>query len=706
MKSYFFAVLSLAAFVVLGYAQESRRSEPANDAQTPVLSQGVSSRQGRAASIQPGRVLTEYRQTVQRSPSGVLLAGVRRLVPQQYSTIQAAINASVNGDTVLVSENTYPENIRFRGKAIIVASLYLLDKDTTHIEKTIIDGSGTSNPDSGSVVYFVNGEDTTSVLCGFTIRGGTGTGMRWQTGWARGGGGVQVDCPGAKIVRNIIKGNRVLGKLAWGGGVSANNFGTTSAFLILEENRIVDNYVRADSATGYAYSGGADLWLTSARVVGNLFERDTAMSSGLAASGAMSLYGPLVARPAFTGLIARNIFRRNIADGRAVGGNRAGIAGAVDCAATGDVTFLDNTFEANHVLAGTGLANGGGIYIDDEGILEPGRKTLLRNRFIGNSVQSQGGNAEGGGIGLYYAVATVSGNLISDNFASTPNPTGKGGGIRIYYSAYRLENNIITRNMSLTSGGGMSIEKIPYRGTEQVLVNNTIYDNNASVGGGLDIQGGATIFLFNNIFWADSATTGPEIYVQGSTTTFSYCDLQGGVITAGGVVSGPGNINVDPLFVVGDPLLNLATGSPCIGGGIDSVQFGGVWYHSPSSDYNGDARPAPGHVQGPDIGAQEEQITVDVAEPSGVPSSYILNQNYPNPFNPTTVIIYQVPAVSNVRLSVFDMLGREVALLVNEKKGAGRYEVKFDAAGLASGVYLYRLTAGGFVQSRKMLLVR
>jgi hypothetical protein len=88
------------------------------------------------------------------------------------------------------------------------------------------------------------------------------------------------------------------------------------------------------------------------------------------------------------------------------------------------------------------------------------------------------------------------------------------------------------------------------------------------------------------------------------------------------------------------------------------------------------------------------------------PAVFSLSQNYPNPFNPNTVVSYQLPVVSSVRLVVYDLLGREVAVLVNEKKTPGTYEVKFDAGGLASGVYFYRLTAGEFVQVRKLLLLR
>lgn len=73
---------------------------------------------------------------------------------------------------------------------------------------------------------------------------------------------------------------------------------------------------------------------------------------------------------------------------------------------------------------------------------------------------------------------------------------------------------------------------------------------------------------------------------------------------------------------------------------------------------------------------------------------------------PKTDISFQIAATGPVKLSVLDLVGREVAVLVNEKKGSGIYEVTFDASGLASGVYLYRLQAGDFVQTRKMILLK
>lgn len=89
-----------------------------------------------------------------------------------------------------------------------------------------------------------------------------------------------------------------------------------------------------------------------------------------------------------------------------------------------------------------------------------------------------------------------------------------------------------------------------------------------------------------------------------------------------------------------------------------------------------------------------------------LPTQFSLNQNYPNPFNPSTNIKFELPKSSVVRLSVFDMLGREVSVLVNERRNAGVYEVKFDGSNLASGVYFYRLQAGDYVASKKMLVLK
>jgi hypothetical protein len=88
------------------------------------------------------------------------------------------------------------------------------------------------------------------------------------------------------------------------------------------------------------------------------------------------------------------------------------------------------------------------------------------------------------------------------------------------------------------------------------------------------------------------------------------------------------------------------------------------------------------------------------------PRTFGLDQNYPNPFNPVSTIGFSIPESRFVTLKVYDILGREVAVLMNEKKPPGRYEVEFDGSGLSSGIYFYRLTAGQYVETRKMILMK
>ena len=99
-------------------------------------------------------------------------------------------------------------------------------------------------------------------------------------------------------------------------------------------------------------------------------------------------------------------------------------------------------------------------------------------------------------------------------------------------------------------------------------------------------------------------------------------------------------------------------------------------------------------------------VSVEKEEENSQLSSYILYQNYPNPFNSVTNIIYQLSKSGLVQLKVFDLLGSEVAILVNEVKSVGSYEVSFDASILPSGVYIYSLRVNNFVQNNKMTLLK
>ncbi|MGB5528365.1 MAG: hypothetical protein WBQ32_00190, partial [Ignavibacteriaceae bacterium] len=163
--------------------------------------------------------------------SSILFAQNTINIPADYPTIQEGINAASDGDIVLVADGTYLENINFTGKGITVASQFLVDGDKSHIENTIIDGSQPAHIDTGSVVIFNSNEDTTSILCGFTITGGTGT----RFGAFREGGGILIAETSPVIKNNIIENNEVVGSDAvWGSAISI--YSAYNATTIIENN--------------------------------------------------------------------------------------------------------------------------------------------------------------------------------------------------------------------------------------------------------------------------------------------------------------------------------------------------------------------------------------------------------------------------------------------------------------------------------------
>ena len=97
---------------------------------------------------------------------------------------------------------------------------------------------------------------------------------------------------------------------------------------------------------------------------------------------------------------------------------------------------------------------------------------------------------------------------------------------------------------------------------------------------------------------------------------------------------------------------------------------------------------------------------IDSTEIINSPKNFSLYQNFPNPFNPGTIIKYQLPEFSKIQLTVYNVLGRKVKTLVNEERPAGLYEVEFDATNLPSGIYFYKIIAGRYSQTRKMIFLK
>jgi parallel beta-helix repeat protein len=580
-------------------------------------------------------------------------------VPDHYTTIQEGIDAAASGDVVLVDEGTYYENINFKGKAITVASHFWFDGDTSHISKTIIDGSQHQVPDSGSVVYFISGEDTTSVLCGFTITGGSGTYTQQYT--FRWGGGIACWYSGARISSNKINNNVIYGNsnTAWGGGIGAGYFGS-NAYIIIEKNHITNN--ETYSTGGFALGGGVGM-ACNGRLIDNVISHNSCTSTASEANGGGIKIAAESASLPSTVLIKGNYIAHNTATGL-------------------KVTPHDG-------------AKGGGI------VNHYCKVHILQNEILYNRLNANlDGTARGAGIHFSYAhnESEISQNIINFNTINDSITDNSGGGISFYScNGVSICNNIISGNSAM-DGGGIRIVNI-----DSEIINNTIVNNTASGSGGGLYTYNSNPRVFNNILWDNQAGNGAGIYPS-NLANVRFSDVQGT-----NVYPGQGNINADPMFA--DTILyELSDSSKCVGWGTDSVQILGTPYYAPSIDYDGDPRPNPvdNFV---DMGAQESaypKVIIDNLANADldVPLSFALFQNYPNPFNPTTMINYQLPMTSAVELSIYNLLGQRVATLVDKKQLAGSYTVQWDASGFATGVYYYQLKAGDFIETRKMVLLR
>jgi hypothetical protein len=311
-----------------------------------------------------------------------------------------------------------------------------------------------------------------------------------------------------------------------------------------------------------------------------------------------------------------------------------------------------------------------------------------------------------------YNAPTISGNVISRNVTNRA-----GGGIFTMTSRALITDNIIVHNRSYGmegEGGGIKC----WINDQATIINNTIAYNTAAHGGGICCNSNSDPVFVNNIIWGNTSPDGDQVNLLDTQSDphFLYCDIEGrkdgfggngGGANYGGIYES--NIDLDPLFSDTSAAdFSLQDASHCIGAGFDSAEVSGVWYHAPPRCIGGAPRPNPAGTR-PDIGACESPLgtpTTSAVHAFAGPARFLLHQNYPNPFNPSTTIRYELPERSHVTLAVFDALGRQVATLVKGEVEAGYHDVNFDATNLASGVYLYRLTAGGYVQARRLVYLR
>lgn len=317
-------------------------------------------------------------------------------------------------------------------------------------------------------------------------------------------------------------------------------------------------------------------------------------------------------------------------------------------------------------------------------------KTAIRNNWIlDNSANS------GGGISCYLSAVLIERNRISNNEADL------GGGLKTsnLQEGSSINNNVISANTAYRGGGYDCF------GTSPSMNNNVFTFNESSTYGGGVFLSYSNLILLNSILWGNSAASGSEeIYADNtSLPVVAYCDIQGGW-------QGEGNIEVNPLFR--DPANGIfqlmavvcmdSADSPCIDAGHpDSVDI------VLNCDFGLGGSRADMGAFGGNNGDWETGIgDGDMPDVNFLPGEIGLFRNYPNPFNSSTLIEYELPAQSIVRIDIYDILGRRIQTLQSGLMPAGRHRVVWDVVNVMSGLYFCRIKAGDCSETRKMVLLK
>ncbi|MHC4945191.1 MAG: right-handed parallel beta-helix repeat-containing protein [Planctomycetota bacterium] len=522
---------------------------------------------------------------------GGFAGGATIHVPDDYDSIQKAIDASVDGDTIIVKPRTYFEHIDFIGKAITV-------KSEQGPDVTVIDGEEAWMQ---VIVTFGTGENGDSILDGFTLINSAGGGIYCMESsptirnniitknvTSGDGGGIFCVDSSPTITNNVITENS-----AWsihstrkGGGICCYN-----SSPVISNNLIRGNH--ASHAAGIYFGSGCSSLVTN----NNIAQNNGGVSGGICCDWNSS---------------------PTIMD-NTISGNSAGwYGGGIHCYSSSpivtDNTISDNAsdkhgggiycyksvFEIknNTIKGNTASYDGGGIYCEESDLTVSGN-TISQNSskyysgggifclscaplITNNTISWNAAKQYGGGICSSSASPEIMDNIIMGN---TNEKEGGGGVAFVFDSKGSLSNNIICKNSGHFGGGIACFENSSpsivnnavylnsaawgggiycYDSSSLVITNNTVFRNTAiNAGGGIACYQNSFMTVRNTILWNNGAYSGPEIFISGdyfnpSTLAISYSDLEGGKSSV--MVDykctlnwGPGMIDADPMFMDPEP---------------------------------------------------------------------------------------------------------------------------------------------------------
>jgi len=379
----------------------------------------------------------------------------------------------------------------------------------------------------------------------------------------------------------------------------------------------------------------------------------------------------------------------------------------IDLTITSKGTLGFNDYPAN--LKGKGYSYRGSFNQMFEGALITGTSAQKISDAARNGVDGSLQNNDFNLIQPFVVKAT--GNLNDAKGLSVFNDNNAGSnkiGITTYLNTYTFSaepyKNFITLDYSFVNLSGADISNfyaalfidwdIDGTGAGDVTnwdnLNNYGYSRNTT-GGPANYNGVALLSGTNYGFCAfnNDGSSGSINLYDGFTDTEKWTSISNGVSK---ISAGPGDIS------------NINSAGPFTIPANDTLQVG---FAILSADSKSELDAAVVNAR-----AKYQQIITDIEDKQEtIPTQFLLEQNYPNPFNPGTKIRYSLPQEvngekRNVVLKVYDILGNEVVTLVNKEQSAGNYEVEFSAEGIASGIYLYKLGAGSFNQTKKMILLK
>jgi len=682
--------------------------------------------------------------------------GIIIKVPEDFETIQSAINAASDGDTVLVATGSYKENINLRGKNIILTSYFGITGDVSFIKSTVIDGSEPAHPDTASCVLIISGEDSSAVLQGFTLTGGTGT--KWIDEHGAGtyieGGAILVTESSPTIRYNLIVNNEAIRSpsetVSAGGGaircgdsspqimnnVIINNAGMYGGGIVLNycsDARISNNIINGnrvyEAVAGKPTFGGGGLWILETlpgNDLPNIITNNTIVGNSSNSNGSgIRIWNANT-------IVQNNIVWHNIQDD------------TIQVSVTGSNT----TFEYNNVQNGVegigninlwpSFADSSFLLDDDSPCIDTGHPDSEYDDIEDDSLPgiarwpSKGdlrndmGAYGGPDVLLFSDFASSQLYLFSNNYEFLPTNPGESDlvSIPIYNvgsSILQIDSvSVINNKSSITSLNQYPIMINPFE-KDNILIewaplimedmSDTLsfHTNEKYISGQKNVHLSGTSFPTAYLFFDETTVDLGILEVDSSIvdTTF-YIHNYGTAADSVSIIINYDRVRPDSAMTVTPTLLEV---EPKDSVAINVSIYPGLIRRSAfTNEYN------PSLVLESKFSLNQnrfwKQISFqlseisDINETAGTPEKFALSQNYPNPFNPKTVINYQLPIVNNVKLSVYNLLGQKVATLVDERQQAGTHQVEWDASGYGSGIYYYRIEAGEFQEVKKMILLR